>query len=163
MGGIFFFVIIVLPYLLLTGGVLVIYLVKRKRALGFLLVFLVCFPVALATLGWLASPTKPSKTDIIGRYEIDRSRYPGKQADWQNATYTLEIRDTHVIVRDARTKKIWSSSIVWFVEPEYRWNITDTGKRHHLIAEGPAIYREPFGYYYVFHSPLYGDVFFKKK
>lgn len=117
----------------------------------------------LIALGWLSSPTNPSKSDIIGHYEIDRSRYPGKQADWQHATYTLEITGTHAIVRDARTKTVWTSHISWRNDQGYRWIFSDYSKRHHMIAGGPAIYRQPFRYYYVFHSPLFGDVFFKKE
>lgn len=117
----------------------------------------------LIALGWLSSPTNPGKSDIIGHYEIDRSRYPGKQADWQHATYTLEITGTHAIVRDTRTKTVWISPITWRNDQGYRWIFSDYSKRHHMIASGPAIYRQPFGYYYVFHSPLFGDVFFKKE
>lgn len=31
----------------------------------------------------MVSPLKPSKSNIIGHYAIDRSKQPGKQPDWQ--------------------------------------------------------------------------------
>jgi hypothetical protein len=31
-----------------------------------------------------------------------------------------------------------------------------------MLAEGPDLYRQRSGYHYVFKSPLYGDVFFRK-
>ncbi|MGJ8642303.1 MAG: hypothetical protein ACSHX9_02750 [Luteolibacter sp.] len=112
---------------------------------------------------FIFNPVKPDRSEIIGHYEIDRSRYPGKQANWQHATYSLEITSTQVIVRDTRTKTTWKSAIEWYYQPEYRWKFADSTNRHHIISEGPAIYRESFGYYYVFRSPLYGDMFFLKK
>lgn len=125
--------------------------------------FLICTPLLLISAAWLSSPTKPSKSQIIGHYEIDRTKHPGKQADWQHATYSLEITEAMVIVRDSRTDTTWESPIEWSGTSRYRWFFSSREKRHHIIAEGPAIHRKPFGFYYVFKSPLYGDVFFVKK
>ncbi|YCM43302.1 hypothetical protein V2O64_18520 [Verrucomicrobiaceae bacterium 227] len=109
----------------------------------------------------LNEPTKPSQSDIIGTYEIDRSFYPGPNADWQNATYELEIAGDAATIRDFRTHKTWSYPIEWAFG--YRWGFKDSDKRHHMIANGPTIYRERFDHYYIFQSPLYGDVKFRKK
>jgi len=143
--------------------VFIAYLVKRNRTIGIFLICLICTPLLLIALGWLSSPTNPSKSDIIGHYEIDRSRYPGKQADWQHATYTLEITGTHAIVRDTCTKTVWKYRIKWSEIYEYRWGFADYTKRHHMIGNGPTLYRGSFGHHYVFYSPLYGNVFFEKE
>jgi hypothetical protein len=108
-------------------------------------------------------PVQPNNEEIIGHYEIDRSRYPGKQADWQHATYSLQITQNRAIVRDSRTKTEWAYPIIWYYQPVYRWTFKDDEKRHHMVAEGPDLYRQRSGYYYVFNSPLYGDMFFRKK
>jgi hypothetical protein len=108
-------------------------------------------------------PVQPHREEIIGHYEIDRSRYPGKQADWQHATYSLQISQNSAVVRDSRTKTKWEYPIIWYHQPDYRWTFRDDGKRHHMLAEGPDLYRQRSGYHYVFKSPLYGDVFFRKK
>ncbi len=108
-------------------------------------------------------PVWPDRDEIIGHYEIDRSRYPGKQADWQHATYSLQISQNSAVVRDSRTNTKWEYPIIWYHQPDYRWTFKDEGKRHHIVAEGPDLYRQRSGYHYVFKSPLYGDVFFRKK
>ena len=105
--------------------------------------------------------SKPSQADIIGFYEIDRSFYPGPNADWQHATYEFEIGEDFASIRDARTNTTQSYPIEWIYG--YRWRFADDGKRHHLISDGPTIYRHTFSHSYIFHSPLYGNVKFKKK
>ena len=57
-------------------------------------------------------PVQPHREEIIGHYEIDRSRYPGKQADWQHATYSLQISQNSAVVRDSRTKTKWEYPII---------------------------------------------------
>lgn len=121
--------------------------------------------VVMWFVGWLNSPTIPSQSDIIGIYEVDRDFCPGPQADWQNKTYQLEITQWEAIVTDARTDKVWRYPISWGYryQKKYLWWIDDRGSRHHMIQGGPAIVRETFGHYYIFKSPLYGDVVFRKK
>lgn len=107
-------------------------------------------------------PVEPDRDDIIGHYEIARSKWPGKNADWQHETYTLEITGSHAIVRDARTKTVWKYRIEWS-DIRHRWGFADHTKRHHIIGNGPTLYRGRFGHHYVFQSPLYGNVFFEKE
>lgn len=109
------------------------------------------------------APVTPSTEEIVGEYEIDRDFHPGPQADWQHATYSFEITRKHVTLRDRRTPTVWQYDINWFTSPEYRWKFRHDGPRHHLLADGPAIIREWNGYYYVFESPLYGEVVFRKQ
>lgn len=130
---------------------------------GISLAFLICFPVFLITLSWLLSPTKPNKSDILGHYVIDRSKWSGKNADWQHQTYTLEVTETHAILRDARTKTVWRYRIEWSEVYDHYWSFAEYTKRHHMTDNGPTLYRERFGHYYVFDSPLYDNVFFRKK
>jgi len=123
-----------------------------------ILLFIVVSQIAFLIL----RPVRPEREEIIGQYEIDRSRYAGKQADWQHVTYALQISQNSAVVRDARTNTKWEYPIIWYHQPDYRWTFRDEGKRHHMLAEGPDLYRERSGYHYVFKSPLYGDVFFRK-
>jgi hypothetical protein len=136
--------------------------VLKTALLGAAAAMLLLFLVAsIAHL--LLRPVDLDRSDVIGQYEIDRSRYPGKQADWQHATYSLRITRSSAIVRDSRTSTKWEYPIIWYHQPDYRWTFRDAGKRHHMVAEGPDLYRQRSGYHYVFKSPLYGDVFFIKK
>jgi len=118
---------------------------------------------SLFFIGWIKSPTNPDRADILGIYEIDRNFYSGANADWQHQTYTLEITHTEAIVRDRRTTQIWRYPIEWFFGSQYRWGFDTDDPRHHMINNGPVIYRQAFSHYYVFKSPLYGNVFFHKK
>jgi len=104
----------------------------------------------LIFVGWWESPTKVSQRDVIGRYEIYRSFYSGEQADWQHATYA-----------DVRTETVWRYPIEWGWEG--RWRFATDERRHHLVRNGPTLYRRQFSHYYVFESPLYGNVFLHRK
>jgi hypothetical protein len=123
----------------------------------------VAFWVVIVAVDHLTAPVRPSRDEITGMYEIDRKFYPGPQADWQHDTYSLEILPDQVILRDRRTPTVWRYEIDWFTSPEYRWKFSDPGPRHHLVSEGPAIIRDWSGYFYVFESPLYGEVVFRKR
>jgi hypothetical protein len=115
----------------------------------------------LYLVGRVSERTVPSKDDIIGTYEIDRSFFPGPNADWQHATYEFKIGEDFASIRDARTNTTRSYPIEWTYR--YHWNFAHEGKRHHMISDGPTIYRHTFSHSYIFHSPLYGNVKFKKK
>ena len=129
------------------------------------LVVLIVVPVfifvALYFLSWFFQPVRLSPERVVGIYKIDRNFYPGPQADWQHATYTLEIHESHLTIRDVRTEKEWGYPIEWLYNG--RWKFKNDDPRHHLVAGGPVLYREFFGFYYVFESPLYGNVFYRKK
>lgn len=150
-------------YLLLLLGVSVGLLKSRTKSLAFILFALISIPFVIIGTSWLNSPVNLEKQDIIGQYEIAQSIYPESQADWQYRTYTLDVTPTELIVYDSRTEKTWKSPITWLNLTDYRWKFANDSSRHHIIQDGPAIYRTDFSYYYVFKSPLYGNVFFRKK
>jgi hypothetical protein len=139
---------------------------KASRILGSSLILSAAIMVLLFLAACIESlilrPVEPDRDDIIGQYEISRSKWPGKNADWQHETYTLEITGSHAIVRDARTKTVWKYRIEWS-DITHRWGFADSTRRHHIVANGPTLYRGRFGHHYVFQSPLYGNVFFEKK
>lgn len=150
-------------YLIILVGVIAGLISTRKKVLGYLLLALIAAPFLPLGFRWLYGPIQLEKADVIGRYEIARSVYPSSQAEWQHKTYTLDITPTQVIVHDSRTATTWESPITWFTYPSYRWKFSNNDPRHHVIADGPAIYRTSSSYYYVFKSPLYGNMFFQKK
>ena len=131
----------------------------------FLFLFLSPFPLILILfiVGFIFEPVSPDRGDIIGHYEIDRDQFPGPRADWQHQIYSFEIDDQNLVLRDQRTKTIWTYPIEWFDADGYHWRFSNEEERHHMLREGPTIVRESFGHYYVFESSLYGNVFFKKK
>lgn len=113
-------------------------------------------------VGWMNSKVRPSRADILGDYKVDRGFCPGKQADWQHEIYSLKITEKWIEIRDVRTEKIWREEIDWVTWSEYRWRFK-VAPAHHMIRGGPAIVREKLGYYYIFESPLYGVVRFRKE
>ena len=158
----FLIIIPLLVYLVILACLISYVAVRRTKLSGVLLVVFLALPVCLFFVSWLLSIKTPDRDDIIGQYEIARSKWPGKNADWQHETYTLEITDSHAIVRDARTKTAWKYRIEWS-DIRHRWGFSDHTKRHHIIRNGPTLYRGRFGHHYVFYSPLYGNVFFEKE
>ena len=140
---------------------------KMPKLLGASLIISVAISLLLMVVilieGWILRPVQPNRKDIIGHYVIARSKWPGKNADWQHRTYTLEITGSHAIVRDARTETVWKYRIEWSEIYGHRWGFTDLTRRHHIIGNGPTLYRGRFGHHYVFQSPLYGNVFFEKE
>ncbi len=121
--------------------------------------------ICLSLIGWINSPTKLDRDDVIGHYVIDRDHYPGSNADWQHNHYTLEITGKEVIVRDYHLNQVWRHDMEWFTGPDYRWRFknSDYTKRHHLVLNGPSLYRRSFSHSYVFKSSHYGNVFFVKR
>ncbi|MBG7608084.1 MAG: hypothetical protein IZT59_08675 [Verrucomicrobia bacterium] len=67
----------------------------------------------------------PSCSDIIGHYVIDRSKYPGANANWQYETYSFDITQSHIIVHDNRTTTAWKNQITWSDDQNYRWVFAD--------------------------------------
>ena len=159
-----FLILIPLGIYLVILACLISYVAVRRTKLSALpLALFLALPVCLFFLSWFLSIKTPDRDDIMGNYEIARSKWPGKNADWQHETYTLEITGSHAIVRDARTKTVWKHRIEWSDFYEHRWGFADHTQRHHIIGNGPTLYRGRFGHHYVFQSPLYGNVFFEKE
>jgi hypothetical protein len=158
----FLLIIPLLAYLAILACLISYVAVRRTKLSAVPLAGFLALPVCLFFLSWLLSIKTPDCDDIIGQYEIARSKWPGKNADWQHETYTLEITDSHAIVRDARTKTAWKYRIEWS-DIRHRWDFDDSTRRHHIVANSPTLYRGRFGHHYVFQSPLYGNVFFEKE
>ncbi len=151
-----------LIYLGILAWLVLYFLANRNKLSAVPLIVFIAMPFVLIFFSWLFSIKTPDRDDVIGRYVIARSKWPGKNADWQHKTYTLEITDSHAIVCDTRTKTVWEYRIEWLKIYEHRWSFADYDKRHHIIGNGPTLYRGRFGHHYVFESPLYGNVFFEK-
>jgi len=148
--------LIIIPfgiYLIILACLISYVMVRRTKLSALPFVAFLAMPFFVFFLAWLFSTKTPDRDDITGRYVIDRSKWPGKNADWQHKTYTLEITGTHAIVRDARTKTVWKHRIEWSEIYEHHWVFADYTKRHHMIGNGPTLYRGRFGHYYVFQSP----------
>lgn len=124
--------------------------------------------VVLCVIGWWMAPVTPSRLDVIGTYEVNRKIYPGPNADWQHAHYQFRItHDDQFLLYDhtfTDGPKVFRGTVWWMVEPSYRWHLNMKDPHHitNSLRKGPALYRGTEGFYYVFPSEKFGNMFFSR-
>lgn len=123
--------------------------------------------VVLLTLKRLNSKIEISREDIYGEYIIDRSKFSGPQADWQYNHFRFVITPTDSFYfYETEGKKILKThrGTVHFLEVYNRPRIVIEMDRssHHIIESEPTLYRNTWDFNYVFKSPKFKNVFFKK-
>ena len=109
------------------------------------------------------------RSDIYGSYVIDRSKFPGRNAEWQYRRYRFEIIEPDVFkfykTYDGKVTKTYTGKVEFTLDnrPHIILHMQyPDGDTCHVLRENPTLYREPFSFYYVFESPLYGNMFFTK-
>lgn len=118
---------------------------------------------------WLQSKVKLEKEDIYGTYRVDPDLYPGPQADWQRDHYNLTIAEDGTIALRERYDNGGTQTFTGryeFVEgyaSAPRLRIPNDVYTHHVVSDSPTLYRESWGFYYVFKSHRYGNMFFRKE
>ncbi len=163
-----FFVFILVP---LTGILLVIWLVTRKKIFG-KIVGLICLGiVGLAllsgTVQWLTAKKELKKKDYYGQYIVNRDYFPGKQADWQYENFRFEIKDNDSIYFYVTNKekilKTYHGTITTTMPYSSERLILNMEKPiHHIMSSDPTTYRSAWSFYLVFYSPKFNNVYFKK-
>ena len=107
------------------------------------------------------------KKDIYGSYIIDRTQFSGANADWQYNHFRFEITPQNQFLfhqTDQREIIKTDTANVEFLEQylNHRIIIHPTTEMHHIVETKPTLYRQLRSFYYVFKSPQFGNVFFKK-
>ncbi|HEX8428137.1 hypothetical protein [Hymenobacter sp.] len=123
--------------------------------------------VVLSGLVRVFMSTDIERGDIYGNYVIDRTKCPGKQADWQYNHFRFEITKRNKLffyeTEQEEVIKTYSGTVSFI---EYYRNphivLHTSIPTHHIISDNPTLYTNTRVFYYVFHSPKFGDVFFKK-
>lgn len=116
---------------------------------------------------WLAADKVLEKDDYYGQYIVNRSYFPGKQADWQYDSFRFEIKDNDSIYFYATEKQkivqVFKGAIST-IKPTVseRLVLHMAQPTHHILTGNPTTYRNARGFYLVFNSPKFGNVFFKK-
>ena len=162
-------VFIALP---LTGLLLLLWLLTRKEAFGRLLLLMWTGIIALvfliSTMSLFLGKKEISKNDVYGEYVIDRSHFPGKQADWQYNHFRFKITERDSIYfyetdgkRIVRTHRGTVSFLEQYSRPRLVIRMDQPG--HHVIQYDPTLYRTTWSFYYVFRSPRFYNVFFEKE
>ena len=165
-----FVIFILVP---LTGLLLLIWLVTGKKVFGKILgliwlgIFGLFFLGAIIIIHFFPHKRELDRDDIYGEYIIDRTKFPGKQADWQYDHFRFEITEQNEFLFHLTDKgtitKTYKGTVEFlkaYIRPRVVLHV-DT-PRHHIIEDKPTLYRTVSSFYYVFHSPEFGNVFFTK-
>ncbi len=160
------FIFIPLLIILLLCGV-----ITKRRFFGYAILSLIGGAIILFSLSqffqWITSPKILKKEDYYGTYHIKRDLFPGKQADWQYNSYNFVIKDNDSIyfnvVSAGKVSKVYKGKIET-VCPYHsaRLKLWMDFAAHHILASDPTVYRSPLGFYLVFYSSKYNNVFFEK-
>ncbi len=112
------------------------------------------------------SKTEVTNDDYYGTYIIDRTKFKGKNADWQYNHYRFEITKNNEILLYStdqnRILKIYKRKIE-FVGGSASPHLRIINKNPKFILESePTLYRNPWNFYLVFKTKPYSNMFFKK-
>jgi hypothetical protein len=107
------------------------------------------------------------KDDYYGHYIIDRSYFPGKQADWQYNHFRFEIKTDNTLslyeTEEEKIIKTWQGRIETISPYESaRLVLKVDSPTHHILNENPTTYRAWRSFYLVFKSKKFNNMFFKK-
>jgi hypothetical protein len=141
-------------------------IVKGWSIFGGLIALLVAFALIRE---YFTGKMHVDKGDIYGSYVIDRDKFPGKNADWQYERFRFEIIEPDVFkfhkTYDGKITKTYTGKVEFTLDnrPHIILHMQyPDGDTCHVLRENPTLYREPFSFYYVFESPLFGNMFFTK-
>ncbi len=161
-------IFIILP---LSGVLVIIWWVSGKSIFGEILVGIWGLMILLVIGSLIIRPIfekiKLKKKDYYGEYIIDRNYFKGKQADWQYEHFRFEITKGDSIffyvTEKERILKTFKGTITT-VKPysSERLVINMEKPTHHILTSNPTIYRDVWGFYMVFNSPKYYNMFFRK-
>ncbi len=126
--------------------------------------FLVLF---LVVLNVCTSKVILEKSDFYGGYVVDRDFFSGENADWQYSRYRFEIKENDslyfYVIESEKVLKTYVAAIQEVVpHSSARLKLKENNSYYHVLNSSPTIYREPWGFYLVFNSPFYGNMFFRK-
>jgi len=155
----------------LTGILLLIWLLTRKKVFGKVVGLIWLGLIALVIISEIVNSIKGKikleKKDYYGEYIVNRNYFPGKQADWQYDNFRFEIKDNDSIYFYVTNKEK--------ILKTYRGTITTTKPysserliinmeqpNHHIMTSNPTIYRNTWDFNLVFYSPKFNNLYFKK-
>lgn len=152
-------------------GTLIYYLAPGKsqekswwKSIFFTLVGMIAI---LGIVSLCTTPMNVQAKDIYGSYVIDRSIFPGPDALWQYEKYSFKInKKNELVFRENRSDgqtvqcRIKVEILTQYVND--RLKLSDAYTCHHVVSSSPTMYRSPWSFTYVFESPVYGNMFFRK-
>ena len=165
-----FFFLFIFP---LTIILLLLWIITRKKVFGKIIGYFWLCIVSLILFGILfkfLTDKKVLKRKLYyGEYIIDRSYFPGKQADWQYNHFRFEINEDNSIYFYVTEKdkivRTYRGTITTTDPNQYaseRLVIHMNMPKHHILTSNPTTYRSAWGFNLVFDSPEFNNVYFKK-
>ena len=160
------FILLPLTVLLFVGWVL-----TRRKVFGWLLGSLWAAVIGLVSAITIANivlaPKDLSKQDYYGWYVIDRSYFPGRQADWQynSLRFRITSRDSiyFYLTDEEKIQRVYRGRIsTTTAYASQRLKLDMEQPTYHVLAGNPTTYRSVRGFHLVFHSAKFNDVYFKK-
>ena len=157
--------------ILMTIGLLIYFLVSRKKIAILLLGCLWGLTILLFVFGSIAEhyrkPIRLTRQDIIGEYRIDKTFFSGKNANWQYHHFKFYITNKDSILFVIMEEKgnpiaFYKHKINYSDGSPALWKIK-TDSTHHILKNQPTLYRGHDKFYYVFYSEKFGNMFFRKK
>lgn len=168
----FFFGFIFIIFLVIISFVLFFIAgITEKRIFIKMIIGLWIFVLLLVTLSSIVSSIvkkkELKKSDYYGEYIIDRSFFKGKQADWQYNTFRFEIKENDSIYFYVTNKDKILEKHVGHIETNNDYNserliVNIKEPSYHVLATNPTTYRNIWGFYLVFESSKFKNMFFKK-
>ena len=114
---------------------------------------------------WFTSPVAVTKDSIVGCYQVDDRFYPGPNARWQKQLFRFEVTADNRFVLYERLAdgidKPFVGTIRWANESPEKWSIR-MQTPHPVAVNYPLLYRQPHGFYYVFRTKAFGNMFFRR-
>lgn len=163
-----FFVFVLAP---LSGLLLLLWIFTKKKLFGIILgstwLVLILLLIITGIIGIATAKQKLKKEDYYGSYVVNRDFYKGAQADWQYNSFRFEIRKDDSIFFYYTNKEAIIKTYKGMIETtapyeSARLIIKMEQPGHHILTSNPTTVRTSKGFYLVFHSPKFKNVFFKK-
>ncbi len=164
-----FFTFILIPSFVIL---IITWVLTRKIIFGKIIGCVVLGVLGLTFLSlsiqFLTSKTKLEKQDYYGQYVINRDYFKGKQADWQYENFRFEIKDNDSLYFYVTNKNKILKTYRGTISTSKPYNseiliINMQQPTHHIVTHNPTVYRDAWGFYLVFYSPKFNNVYFKKR
>ena len=162
------FLILISPFII---GLFIYGLKKKSKFIGksilTIYTFGIGFIVIMSISGILAKKKVLEKSDFYGEYAIDRNYFSGKQADWQYNNFRFEIKENDSIYFYVTDEEIINETYKGTISTlapykSARLVIEMEKPTNHILTSNPTIYREAWGFFMVFKSPKFNNMYFRK-
>ena len=163
-----FFIFIVIPVSIIL---LIIAGITNKKIYVHVVLYFWLFIIFISVLAEITRPLSTKKvlekSDFYGEYIIDRSYFPGKQADWQYNNFRFEVKENDSIYFYVTDRK----TVIKTYKGKFSTRKTFTSERpkfemlepnHHILTTNPTVYREIWDFFLVFKSPKFNNMYFRK-